>query len=83
MKANVKGKIASMKPSTSIASKKYQEDAIEVEFREVSLDQVLKVLHQIEYSGDAMGVEWIRIKSISSAEGLLNTTIKVFTLKER
>lgn len=83
IKANVKGKIASMKPSRSIVSEKYQENAIEVELREVSLDQVLKVLHQIEYSGDAMGVEWIRIKSISPTEGLLNTTLKVFTLKER
>ena len=83
VKADVKDKISSMKPSTSIVSEKYQEEAIEVEFRKVNLNQVLKVLHQIEYSGDVMGVEWIRIKSLSPLEGLLNVTFKVFTLKER
>ena len=51
VKADVKDKISSMKPSTSIVSEKYQEEAIEVEFRKVNLNQVLKVLHQIEYSG--------------------------------
>lgn len=83
IKADVKEKISSMKPSTSTVSEKYKEDAIEVEFKEVKLDQVLKVLHQIEYSGNVLGVEWIRIKSLSPVEGLLNTTLKVFTLKER
>lgn len=83
MKANIKGKIASMKPSKSVVSEKYQEEAIEIEFKEVNLDQVLKVLHQIEYSGDVMGVKWIRIKSLSTVDGLLNATLKVFTIKER
>jgi type II secretory pathway component PulM len=83
IKANVKEKISSMKPSTSTVSEKYKEDAIEVEFKEVNLDQVIKVLHQIEYSGDVLGVEWIRIKSLSPVEGLLNIKLKVFTLTER
>ena len=72
-----------MKPSTSIVSDRYQEEAIEIEFRELTLNQLLKVIHQIEYSKEALGIQWIRMKSVSPTQGLLHATLKVFTLKER
>lgn len=81
--ANVKDRIASMKPATSPLSEKYLEESIEIEFKEINLDQLLRILHQIEGSESPLTVRWIRIKSISQAQGLLNATMKVFTLRER
>jgi type II secretory pathway component PulM len=81
--ANVKDKISSIKPTTSSFSEKYQEESIEIEFKDINLEQLLRMLYQIEGSERPMTIKAIRIKSISQTQGLINATLKVTTIRER
>jgi len=68
-----------MKPSSSKGTGPYEESVVEVKFEEITTDQLVKYLYNIERPGDLIFIKRISISDNKKQEGYLDCIIQVFT----
>jgi general secretion pathway protein M len=80
----IRNKILYMKPTVSTPSEVYNEESVEVKMEGVTLEQLVRYLHQIENSPQLLKIKRLEIKSRFDNRQILTATFRVsaFTLKE-
>jgi general secretion pathway protein M len=78
----IKSKIIYMKPSTvTDTEKRSSRSRVEIKLNEVNLEQISRLLYQIETSPHLISVPRLSIKQKQQASGLLETVLQVETLE--
>jgi general secretion pathway protein M len=82
-KAGVKQQISSMTPSTSVGAGLLQESRVDLKLEQISLQQLVDFLQQIESTDDVVMIKRISIQGNSKEEATLDAVMLVitFTLK--
>jgi general secretion pathway protein M len=80
----IRNKILYMKPTVSTPSEVYNEESVEIKMEGVTLEQLVRYLHQIENSPQLLKIKRLEIKPRFDNRQILTTIFKVsaFTLKE-
>jgi general secretion pathway protein M len=80
----IRNKILYMKPTVSTPSEVYNEESVEVKMEGVTLEQLVRYLHQIENSPQLLKIKRLEIKPRVDNRQILTATFRVsaFTLKE-
>jgi general secretion pathway protein M len=80
----IRNKILYMKPTVSTPSEVYNEESVEVKMEGVTLEQLVRYLHQIENSPQLLKIKKLEIKPRFDSRQILTATFRVsaFTLKE-
>jgi general secretion pathway protein M len=80
----IRNKILYMKPMVSTPSEVYNEESVEVKMEGVTLEQLVRYLHQIENSPQLLKIKRLEIKPRVDNRQILTATFRVsaFTLKE-
>jgi general secretion pathway protein M len=80
----IRNKILYMKPTVSTPSEVYNEESVEVKMEGVTLEQLVRYLHQIENSPQLLKIKRLEIKPRFDNRQILTATFRVsaFTLKE-
>jgi general secretion pathway protein M len=80
----IRNKILYMKPTVSTPSEVYNEESVEVKMEGVTLEQLVRYLHQIENSPQLLKVKRLELKPHIENRQILTATFRVsaFTLKE-
>src|SRR5262245_20675046 len=83
-KSGIRHKILYMKPTVTTPSEVYNEESVEVKMEGVTLQQLLRYLHQIENSPQLLKIKRLEIKPRFDNRQILTATFRVsaFTLKE-
>ena len=73
-----------MKPTVSTPSEVYNEESVEIKMEGVTLEQLVRYLHQIENSPQLLKIKRLEIKPRFNNRQILTATFRVsaFTLKE-
>jgi general secretion pathway protein M len=73
-----------MKPTVSTPSEVYNEESVEVKMEGVTLEQLVRYLHQVENSPQLLKIKRLEIKPRFDNRQILTATFRVsaFTLKE-
>src|SRR5262245_956364 len=80
----IRNKILYMKPTVSTPSEVYNEESVEIKMEGVTLEQLVRYLHQIENSPQLLKIKRLEIKPRFDNRQILTATFRVsaFTLKE-
>jgi len=80
----IRGKIVHMKPTVSTPSEVYNEESVEVRMEGVTLEQLVRYLHQVENSPQLLKIKRLEMKPRIDNRQILTATFRVsaFTLKE-
>jgi general secretion pathway protein M len=80
----IRNKILYMKPTVSTPSEVYNEESVEIKMEGVTLEQLVRYLHQIENSPQLLKIKRLEIKPRVDNRQILTATFRVsaFTLKE-
>ena len=80
----IRNKILYMKPTVSTPSEVYNEESVEVKMEGVTLEQLVRYLHQVENSPQLLKIKRLEIKPRFDNRQILTATFRVsaFTLKE-
>lgn len=74
-------KIASMNPSTKDLTPQFQEERVDIKLQQVSLEQILKLLHKVEKGERALRFSRLQIKKRRDDEFSFDVTATVSLLK--
>jgi type II secretory pathway component PulM len=72
-----KVKVESMEPQATPSNDRYRETKVEVELKEVTLDQAVRYLHQIESSEQVLSVKSLRMRTRKDKPDFLDVTFTV------
>ena len=80
----IRNKILYMKPTVSTPSEVYNEESVEIKMEGVTLEQLVRYLHQIENSPQLLKIKRLEIKPRFDNRQILTATFRVsaYTLKE-
>ena len=80
----IRNKILYMKPTVSTPSEVYNEESVEIKMEGVTLEQLVRYLHQVENSPQLLKIKRLEIKPRFDNRQILTATFRVsaFTLKE-
>jgi general secretion pathway protein M len=80
----IRNKILHMKPMVSPPSEVYNEESVEIKMEGVTLEQLVRYLHQVENSPQLLKIKKLEIKPRPDNRQILTATFRVsaFTLKE-
>ena len=80
----IRNKILYMKPTVSTPSEVYNEESVEVKMEGVTLEQLVRYLHQVENSPQLLKIKRLEVKPRFDNRQILTATFRVsaFTLKE-
>ncbi len=80
----IRNKILHMKPTVSTPSEMYNEESVEVKMEGVTLEQLVRYLHQVESSPQLLKIKRLEVKPRIDNRQILTATFRVsaFTLKE-
>jgi general secretion pathway protein M len=80
----IRNKILYMKPTVSTPSEVYNEESVEVKMEGVTLEQLVRYLHQVENSPQLLKIKRLEVKPRFDNRQILAATFRVsaFTLKE-
>lgn len=80
----IRNKILHMKPTVSTHSEMYNEESVEVKMEGVTLEQLVRYLHQVESSPQLLKIKRLEVKPRIDNRQILTATFRVsaFTLKE-
>jgi len=80
----IRNKILYMKPTVSTPSEVYNEESVEIKMEGVTLEQLVRYLHQIENSPQLLKIKRLEIKPRFDNRQIRTATFRVsaFTLKE-
>lgn len=76
-KCGLKQNIFSMKPSTAKINDTYNESSVEIIMQQITLDQLLKFLNEVESAKSTISIRTLQIKHTPQNPALLDTTIKI------
>ncbi len=82
-KAQVKGQVHSMTPSSSEGEGPLQESRVDLKLEQVSLAQLVDFLQVVESPKEAILIKRISIQENSKAEGLLDVVIQIITFVKK
>jgi general secretion pathway protein M len=82
-KAQVKGQVRSMTPSSSEGEGPLQESRVDLKLEQVSLSQLVDFLQAVESPGEAIIVKRISIQENSKTEGLLDIVMQIITFVKK
>jgi general secretion pathway protein M len=82
-KAQVKGQVHSMTPSSSEGEGSLQESRVDLKLEQVSLSQLVDFLQAVESPGEAIIVKRISIQENSKTEGLLDIVMQIITFVKK
>jgi len=74
-------KVESMEPQATPSNDRYRETKVEVELKEVTLQQAVSYLHQIESSEQVLSVKSLRMRTRNDQAGFLDVTFTVSTFE--
>jgi type II secretory pathway component PulM len=74
-------KVESMEPQATPSNDRYQETKVEVELKEVTLQQAVSYLHQIESSEQVLSVKSLRMRTRKDKPNFLDLTFTVSTFE--
>jgi len=82
--AGIRNKILYINPTVSTPSEMYREESVEVKMDGVTLEQLVRYLHQVESSPQLLKIKRLDIKPRFDNRQILTATFRVsaFTLKE-
>ena len=72
-----KVKVESMEPQATPSNDRYRETKVEVELKEVTLEQAVQYLHQIETSEQVLSVKSLRMRTRKDKPSFLDVTFTV------
>ncbi|HEX9813630.1 MAG TPA: GspMb/PilO family protein, partial [Myxococcota bacterium] len=72
-----KVKVESMEPQATPSNDRYRETKVEVELKEVTLQQAVSYLHQIESSEQVLSVKSLRMRTRKDKPSFLDVTFTV------
>ena len=80
----IRNNILYMKPTVSTPSEVYNEESVEVKMEGVTLEQLVRYLHQVENSPQLLKIKRLEMKPRFDNRQILTATFRVsaFTLKE-
>lgn len=80
----IRNKILHMKPTVSTPSEVYNEESVEIKMEGVTLEQLVRYLHQVENSPQLLKIKRLEMKPRFDNRQILTATFRVsaFTLKE-
>ena len=80
----IRNKILHMKPTVSTPSEVYNEESVEIKMEGVTLEQLVRYLHQVESSPQLLKIKRLEVKPRFDNRQILTATFRVsaFTLKE-
>ena len=80
----IRSKIVHMKPTVSTPSEVYHEESVEVRMEGVTLEQLVRYLHQVESSPQLLKIKRLEMKPRFDNRQIITATFRVsaFTLKE-
>jgi len=70
-------KVESMQPQATPSNDRYRETKVEVELKEVTLEQTVNYLHQIESSEQVLSVKSLRMRTRKDKPSFLDVTFTV------
>jgi len=70
-------KVESMQPQATPSNDRYRETKVEVELKEVTLEQAVNYLHQIESSEQVLSVKSLRMRTRKDKPSFLDVTFTV------
>jgi len=76
-----KVKVESMEPQATPSNDRYRETKVEVELKEVTLQQAVSYLHQIESSEQVLSVKSLRMRTRKDKPDFLDVTFTVSTFE--
>jgi len=76
-----KVKVESMEPQATPSNDRYRETKVEVELKEVTLQQAVSYLHQIESSEQVLSVKSLRMRTRKDKPSFLDVTFTVSTFE--
>jgi len=76
-----KVKVESMEPQATPSNDRYRETKVEVELKEVTLEQATGYLHQIESSEQVLSVKSLRMRTRKDKPDFLDVTFTVSTFE--
>lgn len=82
-KAKVKQQINSMTPSTSEGEGPLHEARVDLKLEQISLQQLVEFLQQIESPDDAVVIKRISIQENSKEEGTLDVVMQIITFTQK
>ena len=82
-KENIREKIGSVKPKKIPLNDTYDENIVELNIDNVSLQELVDFIYQVENSGQLLKVKRLRIKTRYDNRDLLNVTLQVTTYKKK
>ena len=74
-------KVESMEPQATPSNDRYREAKVEVELKEVTLQQAVSYLHQIESSEQVLSVKSLRMRTRKDKPSFLDVTFTVSTFE--
>ena len=74
-------KVESMEPQATPSNDRYRETKVEVELKEVTLQQAVSYLHQIESSEQVLSVKSLRMRTRKDKPSFLDVTFTVSTFE--
>ena len=82
--SGIRNKILHMKPTVSTPSEVYNEESVEIKMEGVTLEQLVRYLHQVENSPQLLKIKRLELKPRFDNRQILTATFRVsaFTLKE-
>lgn len=78
--AKIKTHIKYMKPSVSKVKGPHEESMVEMKLEEISLEQLVRYLYQIESPEHVVNIKRLSIKENKKTAGTLDATLQVLTL---
>ncbi len=76
-----KAKVESMEPQATPSNDLYRETKVEVELKQVTLQQTVLYLHQIESSDEVLSVKSLRMRTRKDKPDFLDVTFTVSTFE--
>jgi len=77
----LKDRIKYIKPSTSQTKGQYQISSVEMQFEQITMQQLFKYLHQVEEPRNVVSIKRLSIKKHKEQSGYVDATLQVSTVQ--
>lgn len=77
--SGLRSKILYMKPTVGVPSEAYEEEAVEIKMEGVTLEQLIRYLHQVESSPQFLKIKRLNIRPRFDDRQILTATFRVST----
>jgi len=82
VQAGVKEQLSSMRPQPTVQQGEYRQQQVELKLEKVSLQQLVRFLHALEFGRQGIQVKSMRIKRRFEDHSSLDVSLSVFSLEQ-